>query len=173
MNMSDLRQYEETIALYNSNLKSKSTPVNSWDFHNNFLNQVRNFSFDLNKLTAIAEQSKWSVNNWDLKNSLKEEVIIVTDAKLKIVFASHNIIEMNGYKPAEVIGNSPRMFQGQATNEATSNEIRKAIIELRSFEKTIINYKKNGDIYECLIKGYPIFDIKGDLTHYIAFEKAA
>ncbi|MEC5164524.1 PAS domain S-box-containing protein [Flavobacterium sp. PL11] len=171
--MSDFKQYEDTIALYNSNLKSKSTPINSWDFHNNFLNNVKNYFYDLNKIELIALQNKWSNNEWDIKNSLKEEVIIVTDVKLKIVFASYNIIDMNGYTSEEVVGKSPRMFQGEATNKVTSNEIRIALQEVKSFEKTIINYKKNGETYECLIKGYPIFDNKGILSHYIAFEKAA
>jgi PAS domain S-box-containing protein len=173
MIMSDLKQYEETIAVYNSNLKGKSTPIYSWDFHNVFLEQVKNYHFDLAKLKAIATQNKWALNNWDIKNSLKEEVIIVTDVKLQIIFASHNIVEMNGYLPTEVIGKTPRMFQGVATNEDVSNEIRNALLDIKPFEKTIINYKKNGETYQCLIKGYPVFDIRGQLSHYIAFEKAA
>jgi hypothetical protein len=40
------------------------------------------------------------------QNKLKE-VVIVTDAKLEIVFASHNMTKMNGYVE-EVIGRSPK-----------------------------------------------------------------
>jgi PAS domain S-box-containing protein len=171
--MNDFRQYEEAIAIYYSSLSVKSPPVYSWDFHNDFLCSMKNFFLDLNKFNKIASQNKWAQNDWDLKNSLKEEVIIVTDAKLKIVFASHNIVKMNGYIEDEVLGNSPKMFQGPATNHITSNEIRKAILQEEPFEKTVMNYKKNGDLYVCLIKGYPIFNNKGELSHYIAFEKAA
>lgn len=171
--MNDFRQYEEAIAMYHGSLNNKTTPVYSWDFHNKFLDEIKNFFLDLNKLNLIASQSKWIQNNWDLKNSLNEEVIIVTDVKLQIVFASSNITNMNGYTAAEVVGKSPRMFQGEATNQITSNEIRDAIIGVRPFEKTIINYKKNGDTYLCLIKGFPVFNNKGHLSHYIAFEKAA
>jgi hypothetical protein len=32
------------------------------------------------------------------QNKLKDEVVIVTDAKLEIVFASHNMTKMNGYE---------------------------------------------------------------------------
>jgi hypothetical protein len=35
-----------------------------------------------------------------------------------------------------------------------------------------VNYNKNGEIYICLIKGFPVFNIKGKLSHFIAFEKA-
>jgi hypothetical protein len=39
------------------------------------------------------------------------------------------------------------------------------------FEKKVLNYKKNGETYQCLIKGYPVFNSKGDVSHFIAFEK--
>ncbi|MFV8368952.1 PAS domain-containing protein [Flavobacterium sp. LB2R40] len=171
--MTNLKQYEDAIALYHNSLSVKTVPVYCWDFHNNFLTAVKNFFLDINKLNSIASQNRWIHNNWDLRNSLKEEVIIVTDAKFKIVFASHNIEKMNGYVEAEVLGKSPKMFQGKATNLTISNEIRKAIADQEPFEKMVMNYKKNGDIYACLIKGFPVFNIKGQLSHYIAFEKAA
>jgi PAS domain S-box-containing protein len=171
--MNNFRQYEDAIAMYHNGLNVKTPPIFCWDFHNEFLTSVKSFFQDLNKLNSIASQNKWIQNNWDIKNSLKEEVIIVTDAKLKIVFASHNIVKINGYVEAEVLGKSPKMFQGEATNQITSNEIRKAIVEQQPFEKIVMNYKKNGEVYACLIKGFPVFNTKGDLSHYIAFEKAA
>lgn len=171
--MTDFTQYEEAIALYHNNLNINTAPVYSWDFHHDFLPSIKSFFLDLNKLNEIAVKNKWVENDWDLKNSLQDEVIIVTDVKLKIVFASHNIVKMNGYNEDEVLGQSPKMFQGAATNHITSSEIRKAISEQKPFEKTVMNYKKNGDVYVCLIKGYPVFNNKGELSHYIAFEKAA
>ncbi|TDD78350.1 PAS domain-containing protein [Flavobacterium caseinilyticum] len=171
--MNNLRQYEDAIALYHNSLNIKTVPVYSWDFHNNFLTAVKKLFLDINKLNSIASKNRWIQNDWDFKNSLKEEVIIVTDNKLRIVFASHNIEKMNGYVEHEILGKSPKMFQGEATNHITSNEIRIAILEQQPFEKVVMNYKKNGDVYACLIKGYPVFNIKGELSHYIAFEKAA
>jgi PAS domain S-box-containing protein len=44
------------------------------------------------------------------QNKLKDEVV-VTDAKLEIVFASHNMTKMNGYVEEEVIGRSPKCFK--------------------------------------------------------------
>lgn len=171
--MTDFREYEDAIALYNSNLSIKTVPVYSWDFHNEFLSSVKNIFLDLNKLNSIALLNKWTENNWDLNSSLKEEVVIVTDAKLNIIFASHNMKKMNGYAESEVLGKSPKIFQGKATSMSTSSEIRTAIGEQKPFEKTVLNYKKNGAVYVCFIKGFPIFNNKGLLSHYIAFEKAA
>lgn len=171
--MSNLKQYDDAIVKYHSDLRIKTLPVFSLDFHYEFLNELKDSFLDLYKLQEIASQSKWSLQDWDLKTRLEEEVIIVTDAKLKIVFASHNMVKMNGYLVAEVLGNSPKMFQGQATDRQISSEINEAIQLQQVFEKTVLNYKKSGEIYYCLIKGFPIFDLKGKLSHYIAFEKAA
>jgi len=65
------------------------------------------------------------------------------------------------------------MFHGEKTDLIVSNEIREAIILKQPFEKTVLNYKKNGETYICKIKGFPIFDLKGKLSNFIAFEKAA
>jgi hypothetical protein len=63
------------------------------------------------------------------------------------------------------------MFQGHSSNVLTSSKIRKAT-QLKPFEQTVVNYNKNGEIYICLIKGF-VFNIKGKLSHFIAFEKVA
>lgn len=172
--MSNLKQYEEAIVNYHSVLRIKSLPIFSSNFHYEFLKEVKESFLDLNSLKEIAQQNKWkSSSEWDIKAPTKEEVIIVTDAKLRIVFASHNMVKMNGYLAEEVLGKSPKMFQGQVTDRVVSNEINVAIQSQQAFEKTVLNYKKNGEIYACLIKGYPVFNLKGQLSHYIAFEKAA
>jgi PAS domain-containing protein len=85
------------------------------------------------------------------QNKLKDEVVIVTDAKLEIVFASHNMTKMNGYVEEED-RKKPKMFQGHSSNVLTSSKIRKAIQLQQPFEQTVVNYNKNGEIYICLIK---------------------
>jgi hypothetical protein len=47
------------------------------------------------------------------QNKLKDEVVIVTDAKLEIVFASHNMTKMNGYVESD--RKKPKMFQGHSS----------------------------------------------------------
>jgi hypothetical protein len=70
------------------------------DFHNDFLCSIKNFFFRF-KQNGIAAKNKWVQSDWDLKNSPQDEVIIVTDVKLKLFL--HNIVNMNGYRE-EVLG---------------------------------------------------------------------
>lgn len=171
--MTNFEHYENAIAEYHKNIRIKTTPVSSWDFHCFMINEMKNSFIDFNTLEQIATTHKWGENDWNIKSKLSEEVIIVTDTNLSIVFASQNITKMNGYRPVEVIGKSPRMFQGKNTSTIVSKQIAQAIQLHQPFEKTVINYKKNGQTYICMIKGYPVFNQKGELSHFIAFEKAA
>jgi transcriptional regulator with PAS, ATPase and Fis domain len=99
----------------------------------------------------------------------EEEVVIVTDAKLEIVFASHNMTKMNGYIEEEVLGKSPKMFQGDNSNLTTSSET--AIQLQQPFEKTVVNYNKNGEIYICL-KGFLYLIIKEIISLFLLKSKA-
>lgn len=168
-----LSNYENAVAKYYDTLSISSFPLTCWDFYSKSFDTLRLTLSDAILLTKIVEENKWN-STWDYKDELQNDtVIVVTDAKLQIVFASNNIVKMNGYTPSEVVGNSPKMFQGEATDAKTSKEISDAVKALKPFEKVIINYCKDGSLYKCHIKGFPIFDNKGILTNFIAFEKIA
>lgn len=168
-----LTNYENALSKYYDTMTLNTFPLSSWDFYSKSFDKLRMTLSDTVLLNKIVEVNKWN-STWDYKNELQNDtVIVVTDAKLQIVFASNNMVNMNGYYPNEVIGNSPKMFQGKATNAATSKEISEAVKNKKPFDKLIINYCKDGSLYKCHIKGYPIFDKKGILTNFIAFEKIA
>ena len=170
--MLEFKNYDNAVAKHHKDLQICNTPISSWNFHYNLINDLKNVFIDTNKLEQMAIAFKWQ-KNWDSKTQLSEEVIIVTDLQSTIVFASHNITKMNGYLPHEVVGKSPSLFQGQKTSAVVSKQIGKAIALKQPFEKTVINYKKNGQTYLCLIKGFPVYNYNGELSHFIAFEKAA
>lgn len=161
------------MAKYYSSLSLNTFPLSCWDFYSKSFDKLRMTLSDTVLLNKIVDENKWN-STWDYKEELQNDtVIVVTDAKLQIVFASNNMVNMNGYYPDEVIGNSPKMFQGKATNTKTSKEISNAVKAQQPFEKVVTNYCKDGSLYKCHIKGFPIFDKKGILTNFIAFEKIA
>lgn len=169
----EFKEYENGIAKYFSELNITSMPLTTWDFYSEFFDKTKKSVSDACLLDKIASINEWG-QKWDIKQKLQNEtVIVVTCPKLKIVFASQNIMKMNGYIPEEVIGNSPKMFQGKATDATVSREIGDAVMAQKPFEKVVVNYRKDGSLYKCHIKGFPIFNAKGELTNFIAFEKAA
>jgi len=86
------------------------------------------------------------------------------------LMATKNMYKMNGYQSGEVIGKTPKMFQGEATSSQSKKEIRTAIDNLVAFETNIVNYKKDGSLYNCHIEGFPVFNKRGRLVNFIAIE---
>lgn len=147
-----------------------TVPILAWDFHYEYINELKAIFADLKKVNKISSRYNWNDKNLEIKDRILEEVILVTDVNLKIVFASNGIKKMTGYTASEIIGKTPKMFQGPRTSEIALKEIRMAIQSQVPFEKTIENYKKDGEMYKCKINSIPIFNLKGELSHFIAFE---
>ncbi|RZL43936.1 MAG: PAS domain-containing protein [Pedobacter sp.] len=171
--MPDLNLYNESLK--NADLKDKSIimPLMSWDIYSNYYQDLKAQNADFSQLTDLKIGY-----NWDLKIDLLEELqnndtILVTNVDLKIEFASQGILEMTGYLPEEVIGKSPKMFQGEKTSEEKRQQIKEAILAQKPFEATVVNYRKSGETYDCHIRSFPVFNKKGQLSHFIALEKAA
>jgi len=171
--MIDFKQYDSGVANHISKLKLNRLPLYSWDFYGDFYQILSGNISDLNKLNLLGVENKWLFETELTKELDADTVILVTDAAINIVFSTRNIIRMTGYHHSEVLGKSPKIFQGQDTSKEISLEIRSAINSNKPFEKTIVNYRKDGTPYECHIKGFPIFNSRGHLSHFIAFEKAA
>ena len=171
--MTDLYDYDEAFSRYSKSLENRPMPLHSWDLFSNHFDKFKASLYDGKKLETFAKKHHWN-RNWNFTNELQQEnVIVITDTNLNIVFASQNIIEMTGYSSEEIIGQNPKMFQGKETSLEELQLIRKAIQLQEPFDKTIVNYKKNGERYLCHIKGFPVFNAKNELVNFVAFEKAA
>lgn len=170
--MKEFKIYDDVMANhYLSNIESV-LPLNSWEFYGEYFQNLINFKEDIDTLNKLA--LKWDFErNYVRKMVVDHNVVVVTNPTLEIVFASHNMKKMNGYAPQEVLGRSPKMFQGKETCKETRGKVRNAINEQKPFEVSILNYRKDRSTYLCEIEGYPVLNTKGKLVNYIAFEKAA
>lgn len=166
----DHRQlFDESEASFNCN----SVPILCWDFHYESINELKTFSSDLKRIKRISRKFKWDISHLDINERLKDEVVLITDPQQKIIFASEGIANMTGYTEKEVLGKFPKMFQGPMTSALVLKETSSAIEKQIPFEKTVLNYKKCGETYDCNIHAFPVFNKKGNISHFIAFEKAA
>ncbi|MEO8237114.1 MAG: PAS domain-containing protein [Flavobacterium sp.] len=171
--MDPVNYYGESFNESDTNLNCNSVPILCWDFHYESINDLKKLSLDIKKIKNISNKFKWNEGDLDINERLKDEVVLITDLKQKIIFASEGICKMTGYTEKEVIGKLPKIFQGVETSALVLKEISIAIQKQISFKKTVLNYKKNGETYNCNIHGFPVFNLKGELSHFIAFEKAA
>ncbi|MEM8847215.1 MAG: PAS domain-containing protein [Bacteroidota bacterium] len=170
--MESTKFYDEALSNFYNKMEISSYPLSSLDIYAQHFSKVCKNLNDIKGLTNLAKQQGW-MDSLPLRNEIldKNHVVVVTDPQLNIVYATQNIFSMNGYSPEEIIGNKPKMFQGEKTCQNTSKHISEAIKQRIPFEATITNYRKNGSTYNCWIKGQPIFDRKGKVVNFIAFEK--
>ncbi|MDD3003392.1 PAS domain-containing protein [Flavobacterium sp.] len=171
--MPNLNLYNESLKNADSKNKSIIMPLISWDIYSNYFQEVKAQNADFSQLIDLK-----ALYNWDLKFNLLDELqnndtILITNRELKIEFASQGVLAMTGYLPDEVIGKSPKMFQGEKTSKEKRNMIKEAVLAQKPFETVMVNYRKNGETYDCHIRSFPIFNTKGELSHFIALEKAA
>jgi PAS domain S-box-containing protein len=72
--------------------------------------------------------------------------VLITDASHagKIIYANKAFQTLTGHNPASVIGKTPRILQGPATDPKVIISLSKALKTGGKFEGKAINYKKDG-----------------------------
>ncbi|WP_043367197.1 HWE histidine kinase domain-containing protein [Belnapia sp. F-4-1] len=103
------------------------------------------------------------------------EAIIVTSPELdppgpRIQYVNPAFTRLTGYASHEVLGQTPRIFQGPDTDRAFLDDLRAALVAGRSFRGEAINYRKDGTEYvvEWLIT--PVLE-DGRVAHWVAVQR--
>lgn len=156
-------------------IADQSAPLLCWDIYMDGYTRLLRKGDDLQQLKSLSKKQSWRASTWNLEEQVlrRNKVVLVTDTAQIIQFASSNLKEMNGYEPEEVTGKSPRLFQGALTGEKERLMIRDAVKRQVPFETVIINYRKDGSLYQCHVEEYPIWNREGKVVNFIAFEKIA
>ena len=171
--MIDLKDYDNAVIKFRKSLNHFVLPVLTWDFYAQNLQSIYKSDQDMITLMRLRSLNYWNIDAEVLDERLKvnKNVVVVTDTNLNIVFATKNIWEMNQYHPNEILGKKPNIFQGIKTSKSTLKIVSEAVKTNKPFEVTIVNYRKDGSTYNCWIQGQPVFDRKGKVVNFIAFEK--
>ena len=172
--MENLRYYDEAAHNFYNKLDVHGSPLHALDLFAQSFDRLSGNLADIKSLKKMALTRNWhNVSHFGDEILKKHHVVVVMDTRLNIVYATQNMVEMNGYQPQEVLGKKPKMFQGKATCRKTTKQVSRAIKEKVPFEVVLTNYRKDGTTYECHIKSSPVFDAVGKLVNFIAFEKVA
>lgn len=100
--------------------------------------------------------------------------ILITDSNLdhpKIVYVNPAFCEMTGWSREEVIGRTPAILQGEETDRAVTDRLRRALEAGRHFEGRTINYRKDGRPFRIEWRTSPVRNEKGEITHYLAIQR--
>lgn len=170
--MHEMHNFDTAASRFYRNIGLNSLPLLSWDLSSSHYQKICGFYNDLSAFESLAEENKW-VSTKNIAKALleHEQIVVVTDIHQNIVKASHNIFGMNGYSKEEIVGQKPKIFQGPETCQKTTQYISRAIAKCEPFEATIVNYHKDGSPYKCWIKGEPVYNTRGKVVNFIAYER--
>ena len=105
-----------------------------------------------------------------------KESIMITDAELdlpgpRIVFVNPAFTQMTGYTAEEVLGKTPRLFQGPRTDRKVLDRLRRNLAAGEAFEGETTNYRKDGSPFVLAWQITPIREGNGPITHFVAVER--
>ena len=98
--------------------------------------------------------------------------ILITDATPmgKITYANKAFKKLTGYQPADVIGKTPRILQGKATDKKVIDHLAVALKSGKKFEGRAINYKKDGTPFIMFWRVLPI-KVGKNIEAWIAIQR--
>jgi PAS domain S-box-containing protein len=104
------------------------------------------------------------------------ESILVTTADLDwpgptIVYVNPTFERMTGWAAVEVVGNSPRLLQGEKTDHSIFLGMRETLRRGDRWEGQAVNYRKNGSQFVMEWSITPLRDTDGNTTHYVAVQR--
>lgn len=105
-----------------------------------------------------------------------ELAVVVTDGELShpgptILYVNGAFERMTGYPSVELVGQTPRILQGEKTSLATRRTLARALREGKRTKVALINYRKSGEPYRCEIEVFPILSRDGELVNAVALER--
>jgi len=101
--------------------------------------------------------------------------ILITEANLKkpgprIVFVNRAFCASTRYSEKELLGQTPRIFQGPRTNRLLLRDLAERLKNGEPFQGETINYRKDGTPYVARWNISPICDDNGKITHFVSFQ---
>ncbi|MCC3583094.1 EAL domain-containing protein [Microcoleus sp. PH2017_30_WIL_O_A] len=105
------------------------------------------------------------------------DAIVIMDAGYSdisdptIIYVNEAFTQMTGYRPAEIIGQTPSCLRGPDSDGAQVAKIRRAFSRREPLRLELINYRKDGSTYWVELNSVPIADESGNLTHWVSVQR--
>jgi PAS domain S-box-containing protein len=104
-------------------------------------------------------------------------LIVITDGKLegpdhpKILYVNRAFEALTGYGAEEIIGQTPRILQGDKTDRGVLDRLKETLLRGEFFEGSAINYTKEGKEYWVEWNITPIANDQGEVINYFCVQK--
>ncbi|MEG3843976.1 EAL domain-containing protein [Microcoleus sp. herbarium14] len=88
-----------------------------------------------------------------------------------IIYVNEAFTQMTGYRPEEIIGQTPSCLRGPDSDGAQVAKIRRAFSRREPLRLELINYRKDGLTYWVELNSVPVADELGNVTHWVSVQR--
>tara|TARA_A100000164_G_scaffold356167_1_gene365465 strand:+ start:167 stop:682 length:516 start_codon:yes stop_codon:yes gene_type:complete len=149
------------------------SPIASFNYHlENYNGLIKSFRKN-NDVSHIGSMLKDCFTS-ELTTQINQEdydALVLTDTSQNILWVNDGFKNMTGYTKKFAIGKRPSFLQGEKTSTSIKKELRDKLAFNHTYSGSIINYRKNGQLYLCKITILPIYNLDDKLKYYMAIEK--
>ncbi len=108
--------------------------------------------------------------------NITDLIIITEDHPLDspgpiIVYVNNALTELTGHSRNEILGKSPRIFQGPKTDKKELNKLKTSLQKREYCEIEVINYKKNGEEFLNHFSVFPLANKTGEFRYFISIQR--
>ena len=99
------------------------------------------------------------------------DLVMITDREGVIEYVNPAFEAVSGYTPGELMGQTPRVLKSGQQNSELYKDLWQTILAGNVFRCTMVNRKKNGDIFVAEKTVTPLRDGQGRITHFISNDR--
>ncbi|HZW38122.1 MAG TPA: PAS domain S-box protein [Ignavibacteriaceae bacterium] len=123
--------------------------------------------------TDLTERKKIESHLNKLSHAINQSpnTIVITDNKGTIEYVNPKFTEVTGYEYEEVYGLNPKIMQSGNTKPEVYRELWKTILSGKEWHGSLLNKKKDGELYWEKINISPVKDSNENITHFIAIKE--
>jgi PAS domain S-box-containing protein len=99
------------------------------------------------------------------------DLVMITDREGVIEYVNPAFESLTGYSPGELMGQTPRILRSSQQAPELYAELWRNILAGNVFRCTMVNRKKNGDVFVAEKTITPLRDGEGKITHFISNDR--
>ena len=105
------------------------------------------------------------------------DAVLITEAEPielpgpRITYANAAFTRTTGYSLEEVIGQTPRILQGNTTDRNALDRLKTALQEWKPVEVELLNYRKDGTPFWVEVSIVPVANDAGWFTHWVSVQR--
>ena len=125
--------------------------------------------------TALSDRATFESGALNVLLEAMQDAVVITTTALDepgpvVTFVNKAFERMTGYDRREVIGRTPRIFQGPETSRSELDRMRRSLQAGQTFEGTTINYRKDASAFPLTWAVVPIFDDFGEHVAWLSLQ---